>query len=340
MIYRIGSVYNPLEDRDKKAVRCICTACGETFYQEYVKNDCCHAAYSTAPFGFRHSQTNEVISSGNKTICPNCGREVEALHIGKMTYYEGNRFRTSSHHVMTVHRIGGEIALLVWIVQRFIDKNGNTEWDIKKCEGAVYEDKRAYRICGYRRYLGNTVFFEGWEQLKRWSDNYGSIGTAAVYPWDPEILIGTPLENCKLDIYMSSGESIYPFSYLRLWQKHRNIENIIMQGGEYLVNELIKGTGTYYDKPNVNKIEDINYKARRPCEMLGLNKNEFKIMMREKWDVRTLRFYLRAKDKGVTAAVVRECVEELGLLDERLLNYDNNIPRTVRYLKKQQKKIP
>lgn len=51
LIYKVGYYYEPLEDRNKKCVKCKCTACGAVTMQEYTKLN--------NRIGFIHSKTGE-----------------------------------------------------------------------------------------------------------------------------------------------------------------------------------------------------------------------------------------------------------------------------------------
>lgn len=73
LIYKVGYYYEPLEDRNKKCVKCKCTVCGAVTLQEYTKvND---------RIGFIHSETGEEIFGNEETTCPECGKSVIAKHV-------------------------------------------------------------------------------------------------------------------------------------------------------------------------------------------------------------------------------------------------------------------
>lgn len=339
IIYRSEYIINPLTGLKEKMVKCKCTACGGTFYQDYsALNGCSH--YAPAPFGFFNSKTNEHVISGEDSICPECGAEVTLYHCGNIKYGKN----VENIYSMTVDMINGKLAFLIWLNQKSIINDGTTQILSQPYEAYVFDGRKATRLVGYRRFMSSISFFGEWKQLKKCSDYLGRHDNEYTFPWDAEILNGTAFENCKLDMYMQ-GEDTYPVTYMRLWQRHKNIENLVVQGAAKILNDLISESsriGGYYGQNRIAtmQVSGIDWKQARPSQMLGLNKEEFKAAVRNKWGLMDLKFYLDAKEYGIKIYDVAQC-KKLGYgYIKELFRSCPGVMRAVRYLIKQSEKYP
>lgn len=95
------------------------------------------------------------------------------------------------------------------------------------------------------------------------------------------------MENAKLWEYMEqaeAGETAYPVAYLRLYFKHPAVENLITAGLGKLVGTGIRddhrrrygygySTGSMTAAP---KLDWVNWKEKRPAQMIGLDKQQLK----------------------------------------------------------------
>ena len=127
-----------------------------------------------------------------------------------------------------------------------------------------------------------------WEQRKRYDDIWGL--SDLVYPWDSKILKGSTAENSKLNLLLratAKGGGTYPVSYLRLWQKYPQVENLIVQGASMLLTRLISKDweGSRGVQPKA-----IDWKQKSPSKMLGMNKDEFRACVGKKWNELDLEF--------------------------------------------------
>jgi hypothetical protein len=86
------------------------------------------------------------------------------------------------------------------------------------------------------------------------------------------------------------------------------VENLLVQGAGEIVAEMIRDEINLYKQSHVSyyapsnkapilKLKDINWKDRRPAQMLGLTKDEFELCRRLRWDVSDLNFY-KTPDKS------------------------------------------
>lgn len=294
LVYRVEWYRDPLTNERVKGVRVNCTKCGDSAIESYEPGPNC-SAYAPAPFGFYNSRWQEAVISGQDTLCPLCGGKVTARHIGSMP----NGIQDEAW-CMTVGRVEDKLVLFGWLFRRFIDKEGKSEFSSLPYEAYVVEEKKIVRLMGYRKCLSTVQLFGHWEQRKQYLDNWGMA--PRIMPWPKELLEGTAAENSKLDRYLkaANGEP-YPVTYLKFWQKRPQVENLIVQGAGKIVAELIKkGAARYsYERPKAcPEIKEIDWKEKRPAQMLGLNRDELRCLVKEKWTEKEWAFYktIRAEE--------------------------------------------
>ena len=340
IIYR--SVWIDGEDGKKeKAVKCKCSACGGEWIapRADVEQDCPYS-YAPAPFGFVNN--NDDVIDGKRIDCPICGAKATAKHIGKIDS-RGCGNEVDRIYPLTVHKIGGQLALICWEVSKDIDKDGNSHIQDRYFEAYVFEKRKAIRLVGYRNFLSNISYLPEWQQLNSCEDKMGELNKDMIFPWKKSLLTGTDVENCKLDLYLKANpKNAYPVSYVRLWQRHKNVENLIMQGVGKIVNDKIKKTTTYYTSPKINQIKSINFKEVKPHKMLGITKDEFRVLAKDRWSDNDLYFYIDAKNNGIKPediAVLRKACGGDWYEVRPILKHGVNIMRAARYIDKQKRKF-
>ncbi len=333
--YKAARVQDPLTDQWEKMVELKCSGCGQTMYAGRIDAGGCRSSCAPAPFGYLDPVTNHAVTSGNHVKCPMCGCSVEAVHVGSCRYG-----RTMGEAwPMVVTRLEDRLVLIGWYVGQFADKDAVEEISVKPYEAYVVEEKKVIRLMGYIKCLSAIRFFGHWEQRKTCLDNWGAA--PLVYPWDPAILEGSTAENSKLDLYMKQAEKNYPVTYLRIWQRHRNLENLVMQGCGKLVGELIDEEShrySYQRARGIPHMDSIRWKEVRPSKMLGLDAGAFRHCRDMEWDPATLRFYQNCREKGVTLRLpedLADCIEAKTWWCNRILEEGLPMMRCVRYLKKQ-----
>lgn len=329
LIYRASTYYEPLEDCRHRCVEICCTACGK-------KVKVTRAEASGAPFGFIHPNTNDALESGDCCFCPECGAEVEVRHVSSAE----SKWSGQNAWPMTIGRIDKKLVLYGWLVQKTFRKNGDKVIESSPYEAYVVEDKKIVRLKGYHRCLNSLRLLGNWEQLKGFYDEWETADL--VYPWDAILLEGSTTEKSKLDVFMANGNAS-PISYLRVWQKHQNIENLVMQGASVLIQNMMcyEGIGCNaigYRK--IPKLPAINWKENKPSKMLGLTKEEFRRCLKENWDSEMLQFYKkeRSHNRKPTAEEVNLC-KRIGLryCEEIAEQEGINPAKAARYLDRQKK---
>ena len=338
IVYRSGSYYEPLEGRNIRAVRCTCTACGETSYQTYEKPVCFKAA-ARAPFGFIHPVTRETILSGDAIECPMCGEKVTVRHCRDIGAQNGSQI--GSVFPLTIHNIQGNLALLCWYVERRIDNWGKESVSIKPYDGYLFMKDKKIRFTGRESGFFRTYYINRWKQLKSFQDKVGPFRQQEIFPWDKSILNGTAAENCKLDMYIDCDEQTYPVSYMQLWYRYPNIENLIMQGFGKFINDKLRSTISYGSiAPKLSLFTGLHLTKSKPTDILGISKDEMRYIKKNHWSSEKLDFYIHTKNQGITFENINKIQKNYSSYDVNpLVGLKVNIPKALRYLTKQRRKF-
>ena len=276
-IYRDTYYRDPLTGMRENAVSVVCTACGDSWIAEKVRGAGCGKGW--APFGFVEGVMQ--IGPEDKFRCPQCGAELRAKHIGQLS--RGGI--DDNVYFCEPWQLGEKFVLLSWRAERNTGKDARKVYRMWPYEAYVFEQKKAVRLTGYQKCLNTIRYFDRWRQVKRCDDRWGKTLDENWFR-KPEDLSGTTIENSALLQYLkAAGDEARPVAYLRLWQKHRNIENLIVQGCGGMVAKAITDETErhYYTPAHSAKLGWVDWKQKRPARMLGLNKQEFALCIREKW---------------------------------------------------------
>lgn len=305
LIYRAAYYTDPLTGIKEKGVKVTCSACGESFLAEYIKTNCCNPQYAPAPFGFQHPETGEAIFANQNSLCPCCGTETTAAHIGQMP-----RGINQDVWCMSFGRIEDKLVAYCWYINRNIDKEAESHYKSWPYEAYVFEKKKTVRLMGYQKVCTAITLYGHWEQRKTALDCFGEVGCDHILPYSFNSIKGTTCENSKLDMYLNENVTAYPISYLRAWQKHPQLENLITSGFAKLVNEMINDDCKRYGYPpskGVPKMASINWKEKRPAAMLGLTKEEFNIL--RGMDVKELELHAYKELRDMEPVKLPEALE-------------------------------
>ncbi len=276
-IYRDTYYRDPLTGMRENAVSVTCTACCNSWIAEKVRGADCGKGW--APFGF----INGVMQIGPeyKLQCPQCGAELRAKHIGQLS----RAGIDNNVYFCEPWQLGSKFVLLSWRAERNIGKDAQKEYRMWPYEAYVFEQKKAVRLTGYQKIMNTIHYFDRWRQVKHCDDRWGKTLDENWFR-KPEDLTGTTIENSALLQYLkAAGNEARPVAYLRLWQKHRNVENLIVQGCGEMIAKAIKWDTQSWDYCGGHsaKLEWIDWKQKRPARMLGLDRREFAFCVREKW---------------------------------------------------------
>lgn len=343
LIYRVAYHTDILTGIKEKMVRATCTACEETGLCTHVSyGPGCHMAQGPA-FGLIHPQTGEELYTGCITLCPYCGAEVRVMHIGSVSCCNSNLFLMGFDRI-TVPGEKDRFACIGWCFQRFVDKEAKSTFRERPYEAYVIEDKKVIRLTGYEKYMTSVMMTDRWQQRVKCYDTWGTSVMFGRPDTD-----GTTAENSALREYLLHVKDATPVTYLRLWQKHRNAENLVVQGAakllQDLIDEHINSRVGYYGSlrdAGFPQIDCINWKEVSPAKMLGMNKTEFGLMKKQNWGHRELKLFRLLQEKQIPFDVEKDrwMLSELDCATVRGVTENKHLAgiapiRVLRYLHKQ-----
>ena len=337
LVFNTEWISDPLGGPKMRMARVCCTECGERFYLERaVKEMCRGKAYGLI------MPNGEEIFSNMDCLCPECGAQARAVHTS--AFGRNSRIEYAHFFPMSFHRIGKEFACCSWYIRFFYTKEGKIEMASNKHEAYFTDGRRLRKAAGFFRYFSTVSWLPEWEEKKKNPDTYGD---AKIYlkPKQKD-LNGTMLENSKLCQYMSGGGAKYPISYIKNYQKHKNIENLITAGMRDLITELIHYSGASYWgwRGGVN-LSCIDWKKKKPHEMLSMSKEDlrdFKGLIKTYEARVALDILADARKRGKTVRVrdLPALMPHREYALGRLFDTDQDPLRAVRYIEKQRKKYP
>lgn len=360
-IYNSERVQVEATKKTQWAALCTCTACLDDFITQkepggnairlIVGDD---GSYYTVEPG---DEVNpymgiEIEREGDKFYCPLCGNEVELIH--KRSLKGG---RTKRIMVVSVQNVEGYAAIIYWLVSRSLDDDGIS------CYGATAEEAYVLTESGalarythvHRHgafYGSNRSYLSSWKLMSSNEDvidtpyaDWRSINNRKVgadfWPVYPD-LEGTTGEKTALVQYLQA-DGCWPVAYLKWWRRSRSVENLCRQGQARLVAQIVSLAYRYSAVVEGEAMKYIDVTKRKPHEMLGMAKEEFRFLRENglEWTTTMADMWRRYKQNGgglpLTEFVTLE-QEFLGgmnaALDLMRIYGDADLDKIARYMKK------
>ncbi|MBQ3603925.1 MAG: PcfJ domain-containing protein [Clostridia bacterium] len=342
LVMNVDWLRDPITELKNRAVHCHCTACNESFYCDYTPGGTC--CFSRSPYGFFNYRTNEHVTSYNNTLCPECGAPVKAIAISDM-YSDGHQLGCKTF--VAVQKIENKLCIISWWLQKSVNKKGEISIESRPREAYIAEGKKLIRVAGCQRYFYSYSYYNKWEPRKRYDDTLCEVDENFILPFGEEVLIGTACENSKLDIFAKGSDRMI-VSYLRLWQKHPNIENLVMQGHSDLVNEALttakdctKGYN-YRNWRGSTNTDAFDFKKARPHEMLRLSKEQYRAVVKNNLSlalIQDLELYHKY-DCRVTADNIEKISKNFKYRYSEFTETGESLITAFNYLERQEKKYP
>lgn len=338
-----------LDERAKpqktKMVRVTCSCCGESTLLNWGK-DQAHGYGFILPDDEEGDWGRTVTSAGDEVPCPMCGEEVLVNKRAAIRDY----YVTAEWGVMTadvLEREGAytrELVLTGWIAQRRVYKSGNSGIGIFPAEAYVFTSTDCVQLMGWRNGYGGTagyfIQYGPWRQPTRWSERWGQA--EHIFGLTPELIDRSCLPHCKLDVYMAPypGMRHYPVAYLRLYQRHPNVESVLIHGLPRLLGDLIatKTEAADWEENKQCRIDlpQIDWTQTRPAQMLQLTKEELRMGRAQDWGQMFWELFVGTKRIGerLTAEDIRDA---FCLGDEHLTELipRGQVRKSIRYLLRQ-----
>lgn len=346
IVFKIERVPGIPGGKTEKMARCCCSACEAVFYQP-VSHDPILSVNHVKQVGFGWvDEYNQPIGNEDACTCPCCGAEALSLHSSKIPK-DGRTVGVV--FTLQVMKLGGVPVLICWRYRKVVEKTGGAWIEVDRYEAYSFHGKKSFRYSGFvPGYLGSALPVDDWEARGKCYDGIKEHKISDVYPFRRDVFRGTELENAKFKEYMESSRgSFYPVTYLRTFQMHRQVENLIVQGAAELFNQIVYANITYYGYGyyigDCVRIPDhgINWKSKRPAEMMGLNREEWRYFSSQPWNLDVLEAYKKIRAAGYRINIFPYAVHEKPVsmteaVDFAEEGYDPD--RVCRYLDKQNKK--
>ena len=284
--YRVAYVPAIGYGEKSKMIECRCTACAGTFYQAYRNKG--------AEIGF-YDEDFRPVKSGDVCLCPNCGAEVTAYHISKLRSTKSGFYAWPCEFT----RVLGYPALIQWRAYSAVEKEGTKKFNIAPYEAYVFVNRKTYAFKCWYQYFYGFHMLDTYEP-RGFRDTMGSTDKDNLYPVSKTEFDGTNLENANIYEFLrdSRHDSCYLLEYIRTYLRHKQIENIIKAGMSKIVNELIYANSNAYYGCWKTITRGIEWKEKRPAQMLGLNKNEYAVLKKQRWSLDTLEAYKEVRNSG------------------------------------------
>lgn len=308
--------------------RCSCTACGEESETQYVNNgakgflmyqgeDGC--LYFVDPLGSGEPQADDIddygydnsyieISEGDNMACPWCGGYVDVIHRSKL---KGGR--TKQVLGCAVQNIQGFTAVIYWLTANRIEDDGShTVYTYPRDAYVLTEHGGIQR---YRHTRGSSGGFSGEYRLLEWepTETCNESSTRAYHDWlscnntkfGALVWKKTPYmgdctgEKTALEDYIKQGGQ-YPVTYLKIWRRHRNVENLVRNGWTALIEKNITEYVGMNPRHLKTDVHGVDFSKKKPHEMLKMSKPDFKALARNNdvWDPAKFEAWSEYRDVG------------------------------------------
>ena len=304
LIWKVDWIREPLTGMKRREARVRCTACGAEMWLHYMPGGACHGG-GYGPRLWIHGNT---VGDYGHTKCPDCGAEVQVLHIsGATSYADEYSFPIT---LQRIYQRGQKdrLAVICWSVWKSHTKDGDRNIVIRPYEACIVEDTQMVSLTKHGSCMYNTYETE-WRQKTRFQDTMKDIYWTVCPEGIADATRGPTAENSKLELYMRDGAICFPASWLRIWQKHRNAETLMTCGAEGIISNLIgqektDASHSYREKYGaaIPQLKSICWKEKRPSQMLGMDRGELReaveLQKRENIGGATWRVWIEARVSG------------------------------------------
>lgn len=340
------------------ATLCNCTVCGEEWYTRkgrtaasfFVIDGEDGNTYSAEPTEDPLGTTDELyyveVTEGDSILCPFCGTETKVVKA--TTIGDG---KTKRLQIAQLANIDGYTTIIYWLAENQIYQYGSSLTLAPRYAYAL-DEKGQIKAFSHRQYLGYSLDGEApkwrpWDNTRdKWDSLYcdwgsingrkkGTVGCPSV-PFDME---GATGEKTGLAGYWQAAQGLLPLQYLRLWQKCPAVENLVNAGFADLLGNILSDANRYgYDVVSETE-KTLDLSKRRPHEMLGLSKEDFRKIDRkiEPEDLRDFRALRKLAPKASVSRLLNMSWNRSGdVLIRQIEKYGGSIAKYEGYFRKQE----
>lgn len=258
LTYRKDKIRNPLTEQLEPVARCTCSVCDS----EWLTN--VYGYNGTYPEFENH---DGIQINGRNTTCPECGAAVEAVYYTRLKKYP---IKSTAYPWEIINK-DGNVMFICWAIIYEIDEYGPALWPEKRNAYVLDTAGRWHRFTGMQRTGWSSMcpmeYTGSWHETDKFSVTDGNF--RRILPHDPAVYEGTALENAKLEKLEAANTGADLLLYARLYLRHPTAENITMNSPQLMAAAL------RYTK-NVTGLDWINWGAKKPHEMLYMEKPDYR----------------------------------------------------------------
>lgn len=297
--------------RKLRMVRVECSCCGYRDLYHYGKI----TGWKPGGYGFvlpesyAEVEGGTVYGDGENILCPQCGTPV--LIRKRSSVRQKSYFVTAETRAMSAAVVGEDRLLVLtgWVIQRRAGVGGGDHLAAIPAEAYVFSSTQCAQLMGWRNsYSGSAGYFiqytQAWRQPKDWTERWGQ--EERIFGLTPELVAGSCLPHCKLDVYMAPrpGAAHYPVAWLRLCQIHPNVEAVLLHGLPRVLDDLIRDHTQEHrwtdNKQGRLELSELDWTQTRPAQMLHLTKDELRLAREQDWGVLFWDLFRYSKAAGET----------------------------------------
>ena len=294
--------------RKLRMVRVECSCCGYQDLYHYGRTSAGRYGF-ILPESFTEVEGGTVYGDGENILCPQCGTPV--LIRKRSSVRQKSYFVTAETRAMSAAVVGEDrlLVLIGWVIQRRAGVGGGDHLAAIPAEAYVFSSTQCAQLMGWRNgYSGSAGYFiqytRAWRQLTDWRERWGQ--EEHIFGLTPELVAGSCLPHCKLDVYMAPrpGAAHYPVAWLRLCQIHPNVEAVLLHGLPRVLDDLIRDHTQEHrwtdNKQGRLELSELDWSQTRPAQMLHLTKDELRLAREQDWGVLFWDLFRYSKAAGET----------------------------------------
>ena len=245
---------------------------GERIY--YAKCHCtaCHQEMETEIYLMEHGYPRfenytGSVGNGESTLCPYCGAQLEAAYYDRLRRHP----ITKARYPWEIVKRDGCVFFLCWAVIHEIGHDYDSLTVEKRNAYVLDSAGKWHRFTAMERSgwssMSKMEYIGTWYERDKFDVTDGN--PSLLLPVAPDVFEGTLLENAKLEKLIGLNMGAEFLRYARVYMRHKTAENLTMQS-PHLMAALLWWSGC------VTGLDWINWKAKKPHEMLRITKPEYK----------------------------------------------------------------
>ena len=248
------------------------TLSGERIYYAETHCTACHSEMETNIYclssGYpRFENFTGSVGNSESTFCPYCGAKVEAAYYDRLRRHP----ITSTRHPWEIVKRDGNVFFICWAVIHEVGHDYDSIAVEKRNAYVLDTEGKWHRYTAMERSgwsaMSKMEYIGTWYKKEKFDVTDGNPGL--LLPVAADVFEGTALENAKVENLIALNMGAEFLLYSRVYMRHKEAENLTMQS-PHLMAALLQWAGC------VTGLDWINWKAKKPHEMLRITKPEYK----------------------------------------------------------------